>query len=114
MAKPKPQQSSHPRSSMNIKDLGEVIAKFFERFQTMIFFVIVGAGIAVAVLMIINIFTAQPTTPANTAPMITKTQEETVEALQQLESSESPRPLPAPSGRFSPFFEGGWDASIMK
>lgn len=111
---PQRNKQHQPSKSLDISAVGQAIGVFFERFQNIVFFILLGVAIAVAILMIIDIYSTKPSEQIDTPPLITNSQKKTAESLQKLESSESPKDLSAPSGRFSPFFEGGWDANIIK
>ena len=75
------------------------------------------AGVAVALIMIVRLFTVTPIDTATdnaAAPLISAENKETVEKLSQLRESTNLEDIPAPEGRFSPFSERTWRTDIME
>ncbi len=102
-------------STLEIGAIIQKAAAFISRFQFIIFFSVLGIGLAVAGLMILSLITQSPSTgQAGVQPLITQQQKTTAESLEKLQDADNPEQMPAPSGRFSPFFESGWDPAIMR
>ncbi len=85
------------------------------RYQTIIFFVLISVLIGIAVFMILRIFITQPENVSQApAPLISEINKATVSRVNELRSSETVQDIPAPEGRYSPFYESTWDIEIMK
>lgn len=98
------------KNNIDINTIGRSIGRFLSTYQNTLFFIIIGVSIAVASLMLFNIFSANDSSNQASAPSyITESQKATSKSLEELESSSSPKPIPIPKGRFSPFFEDGWE-----
>lgn len=95
----------------SFKSFGNKISKY----QILIYFLVLSALVSVAIILILSVFTAEAENPPETKPaLISNDNKETVEKLRSLRASDKLEDIPAPEGRFSPFFESKWNTDIME
>jgi hypothetical protein len=95
----------------SLKSFGNKISKY----QILLYFLILSALVIAAIILILGVFTAEPENPPETKPaLISNDNKETVSKLRSLRASDELEDIPAPEGRFSPFFESKWNTDIME
>jgi|GEM_PF-3181640 len=107
------------KSDLDIRAVLSNIGRTFSKYQVLFFFIVISLLVAVALIMIVRLFTATPETTsvdgaAAPTDLISTENKETVEKLRRLRSSDDLEDIPAPSGRFSPFSETPWRTDIME
>jgi len=96
--------------SINIGSIKNTLAHFFERFESLIFFIAIAVLMLAALLSLLEVFTPTQAEPsALTETIITESEKDSVSDLEASSSeNKSDTDITPPSGRFSPFFEGEW------
>lgn len=106
------------KNDINLRSLFASVGTKFNRYQVLLFFMFISILVAIALVMILRLFTVAPedvgTTDNTTAPLLSTENKETVEKLSQLRESTNLEDIPAPEGRFSPFSERTWRTDIME
>lgn len=92
------------KQSIDLKNVSKALTRFFERYHTIVFFLFLGIGLAVCMIMIVQIINLSSQTDMSGVTPIDQTFDEaTVERLQELDRSDQ-QPH-TPSGRVNPFVE---------
>lgn len=95
------------KSSPSTSDAFRTLGKFFKRFQTLVFLIIVFGGLSIAALSVGNLLLDTSGTPAapsgTTAPTADQTTIDELNALYT--SADSPAHYQLPPGRTNPFAE---------
>jgi hypothetical protein len=105
------------KQNLDIRVAVSSIGSALNRYQVLLFFIVISILVAVALIMIVRLFTVTPIDTATdnaAAPLISAENKETVEKLSQLRESTNLEDIPAPEGRFSPFSERTWRTDIME
>ena len=95
----------------NVKDIGSAKNSLFRlvfRFEGMIFFVIISISMFIAIAMLVSIFANKITTDAPAEETILSKPEKDFVTLLEKSSDSNSSNIPAPVGRYSPFFEESW------
>lgn len=92
------------KQSIDLKNIGKVFGGFFERYHTIMFFLLLGIGLAICMIMIVQIINLSSQTDMNNVTPINQNFDEaTVKRLQELDTSNQNPSIP--SGRVNPFVE---------
>lgn len=82
------------------------LGAFFRRFHMILFFVVIAACVATAILVINAPFTGTPTDELSPGGSTGSTDQATLQKIQSLHPSSAPAPAPQlPAGRTNPFGE---------
>lgn len=94
------------KNDLNLQAIGTAIARFLQRFHTMLFFLTLGAAVAAALLMVIlTLDTTNSSTQGTSGNVVNGSfDEKTIEALREQKQSAN-QPFSLPSGRTNPFVE---------
>lgn len=89
------------KSTMSFSKITNVLGSFFQRFHTIIFFMIVSTGLFVAILMLLSVISLSSSTTSSYKQSINGSFDEaTIQRIEQRSSGES-----AAGDRLSPFVE---------
>ena len=94
------------KQSIDLKSIGNQLSRWFARFHTIIFFLIIGLSLIFCIyvlLMILNESSIVDQASANHVDTQFDTQ--TMNRVDQLKSSDSDAPFQLPDGRTNPFVE---------
>lgn len=90
------------KTSLDIRSIKEVIADFFRRFHTLLFFLIVSGGLFVAILTLLNIISVSSSVAPDSSDAISgEFDQATIERVSNLGG----RSASQPGNRASPFVE---------
>lgn len=92
------------KQSIDLKNIGKGFSKFFERYHTIMFFLFLGIGLAICMIMVVQIINlSSQTDMTGVTPINQSFDEATVKRLQELDTSNQNPDIPA--GRVNPFVE---------
>lgn len=92
------------KKSINLKIIAESISRFFERFHTIIFFLLLGIGLIISLVILVTILNRSGVVNSSEATHINQQfDENTIERIKNLDDNSGNVTLP--NGRTNPFVE---------
>ena len=92
------------QQSIDLKNISKALSGFFERYHTIIFFLFLGIGLAICMIMIVEIINLSSQTNMNEAtPVNQDFDQSTIKRLEELDSPN--HETEQPTGRTNPFVE---------
>lgn len=90
------------KTSLNMHDLTHSIARFFRRFHTILFFLLVSSGLFIAILMLLAVIGVSSTsTKGDNEVIISEFNQSTIDRIKSLGNETPSQPI----GRKNPFVE---------